>query len=553
MIDSPKPSAALPEFHPGARFISLAPLAIALAVFAGTRTARAQDPTDAADASGPTPAAPSAPAAPTEQTPTTSDQAPPAPSAAPAVAPVAEPTAKTSPLPAVEKEDEQAEQSWFYRAPLSIGYGEGKKRWNLTFYGFVEADFITDSTRSYSDSLGSSLVARNDTYEGKTGRSQFTMRNTRLGLKFESPEVGGVKPSAVIEGDFFGDQSISDTSENNVYTSPTFRVRHAYLQLQSDYVDVLAGQTYNLFGWQNYFFPMSTEFLGLPNMVFSRNPQFRLSHSFGGSSAPVSLDVALAADRPVQRDSRVPDFEGGLRLGVNGWKGITTPGSSGTIALPASIGVSGIARQFRVDAYAPAPTQGSNNATGWGVSIDALIPIIPATSADDRGNKLTLTGSLVTGTGIADLITANGGAVFPTLPNSTQANPAPVYDADIDNGLVTFDQSGVLHTIDWTAFRVGLQYYLPPSGRLIFSANYTQAKSGNMSKLYPAGDAQLELITHIADTLRFADVNLFWDATPAVRFGVSGAYTQSDYIRTSSEPTQNPHNIRGMFMALYQF
>jgi hypothetical protein len=510
----------------------------------GTRAAQAQDPTDTTGAA-PTPATPTPAAPPTDEPPA----APAAPASEnPPPVPTTGTTAQTSPLPVVENAEEKPQESWFWRAPLSVGYGEGKQRWNLTFYGFVEADFITDSTRSYSDSMGSALVQRNDTYEGKVGRSQFTMRNTRLGLKFDSPEVGGVKPSAVLEADFFGSQSVSGSSENNVYTSPTFRVRHAYLQLQSDYVDLLAGQTYNVFGWQNYFFPMTTEFLGLPNMVFSRNTQFRLSHSFGGTSAPVSVDIAIAAERPVQRDSQVPDADGGLRLAVNGWKGITTPGSSGTIALPMSIGVSGIARQFKVDAFAPPPTQNSNSATGWGLSIDALLPIIPANDANDRGNRLTLTGSFVTGTGIADLITASGGAVFPTLPNPAQANPAPLYDPDIDEGLVSFDSVGRLHTIDWQAFKVGLQYYLPPSGRLIFSANFTQAKSGNMRALFPKGGTEIELLGHVANTLSFADANLFFDATPAVRFGVSGAWTQSQYL-----DGDKPHNIRGMALALYQF
>jgi hypothetical protein len=547
MIDSPKPGAPSSELHRGARFISLVPLAVALALVTGTRAAEAQEP-----AANPDAAAPPATPAPAPATPPV-DQPPPA-AAAPAepIAPPPAPTvgtsSTTSPLPVVENAEEKPDQSWFWRAPLSVGVGEGKQRWNLTFYGFVEADFITDSTRSYGDSMGSSLVQRSDTYEGKVGRSQFTMRNTRLGLKFDSPEIGGVRPSAVLESDFFGSQSVSGTSENNVYTSPTFRVRHAYLQLQSDYVDVLAGQTYNVFGWQNYFFPMTTQFLGLPNMVFSRNTQFRLSHSFGGTSAPVSIDIAVAAERPAQRDSTIPDADGGLRLSINDWKGITTPGSSGTIALPASIGVSGIARQFKVDAFAPPPTQNSNNATGWGLSIDALIPVIPANNAGDRGNRLTLTGSFVTGTGIADLITANGGAQFPTLPNPAQANPAPLYDPDIDQGLVSFDTRGVLHTIDWQAFKVGVQYYLPPTGRLIFSANFTQATSSNMKALFPRGGAEIELLGRVANKMSFADANLFWDATPAVRFGVSGAWTQAQYLDGNK-----PHNIRGMALALYQF
>ena len=63
---------------------------------------------------------------------------------------------------------------------------------------------------------------------------------------------------------------------------------------------------------------------------------------------------------------------------------------------------------------------------------------------DPQGNKLTLTGSFVIGSGIADLIAQNGGARFPTLPNPALMNPAPEYIANIDDGLVTFDRYGVL-------------------------------------------------------------------------------------------------------------
>jgi len=154
----------------------------------------------------------------------------------------------------------------------------------------------------------------------------------------------------------------------------------------------------------------------------------------------------------------------------------------------------------------------------------------------------------VTGSGIADLLTAGGGAEFPTLPNPAQANPPPEYEANIDNGLVTFDTQGVLHSIDWQAFKVGLQYYLPPSGRLVFAANVTQAHSKNMQKLFPKGGAEIELLGRVADTSLYADANLFWDATPAVRFGLSGQYTQVKYL-----DGDKPHNLRGMGVALYSF
>ena len=438
--------------------------------------------------------------------------------------------------------------SWFERAPLTLSAGDGERKLSLTIFGFVEADYIFDTTRSYGDAIGSAVVARGDTYDGRAGRSQFSMRNTRLGFAFESPVIGDVKPSAVVEGDFFGHQeSPPTTSETTYFDSPTFRIRHAYVKLQNPYVDVLLGQTYDVFGWQNYFFPCSAEFLGLPNQLFSRNMQLRLSRAFN-ANGPVTVDVAASGVRPAQRDAEIPDANAGVRISLNTWKGITTPGNVGTVALPLSIGVSGTLRQFKVNAFPPPPTQNSNSAMGWGMSVDALIPVIPAANAADRGNRLTLLGSFVRGTGIADLITAGGGAHFPTLPNPGQSNPPPLYSADIDEGLVSFDRNGVLHTIDWQAFRLGLQYYLPPTGRLLFSANFTQAHSGNLAQLFQKGNAEIELLDTIADTSRYVDANLFWDATPAVRIGLSGQYTDVKYLDGSK-----PHNYRAMGQTVYQF
>jgi hypothetical protein len=482
------------------------------------------------------------PAAPVEPAPTP---------AAVTVAPA--PAAPDSPAPVpVPAPAETAPASWFDRPPIALVVGEGARQFKLTLYGFVEADYIFDTTRSYDDAMGSSLVARSDTYDGNHSRSQFSMRNSRLGFAFESPAVGGVKPTAVLEADFFGHQDTphqgtSTTSENTYFDSPTYRIRHAFVKLASPYVDVILGQTYDLFGWQNFSSPASLEFLGLPNQLFSRNPQLRFSHDFNGDGA-LGVDVAISAGRPAQRDSQIPDGSAGLRLILNRWKGITTPGNVGTTSAPASIGVSGIVRQFNVNAFAPPPTRNSNSASGWGMAVDALIPVIPAAGRDDRGNRLTLTGSFVRGTGIADLITSGGGAQFPPLQNAQQANPPPIYDANIDSSLVAFDANGVVHTLNWTAFRVGLQYYLPPSGRILFSANYTQSHSDNLSKFYYQGGSEQELLSKIADTSRYVDANLFWDVTPALRLGISGQYTQVEYLDHNK-----PHNLRGMAQTVYVF
>jgi hypothetical protein len=441
-----------------------------------------------------------------------------------------------------------ADSAWFGRPPLAVSIGEGDHKWQVTIYGFVEADVINDSTRSYVDSIGNTLVARDEVYEGQQGRTQFSIRNSRFGFALQSPTFGGIRPSAVFEGDFFGNQPAKPPtqSESSYFDSPTFRIRHAYLKLANDYVDVVAGQTYYLFGWQSYFFPCSLEFLPLPNEAFGRTTQVRLSHTF--ASDAVNVDVAVAALRPAQRDSEIPDGNAGLRLSLNHWKGISTPGNGGTAAFPAAIGVSGTVRSFKVDAFQPPPTQASNHATGWGLSVDALIPIIAASDSSDRGNRLTLTGSFVVGTGIADLINAGGGASFPTLPNPAMISPPPTYTPDIDNGLVTFDNAGLLHTIDWQTFMVGLQYYLPPTGRVIVSANYTQAYSQNMAALFPLGGAEIMIFSRVAKLLRYADANVFFDVTPAVRVGASFQYSTTEYVDGAT-----PRNLRWMGQALYFF
>ena len=43
-------------------------------------------------------------------------------------------------------------------------------------------------------------------------------------------------------------------------------------------------------------------------------------------------------------------------------------------------------------------------------------------------------------------------------------------------------------------------------------------------------------------------MNLFWDATPAVRLGLSGQYTKVKYLDGNQ-----PHNVRVMAQALYAF
>jgi len=159
---------------------------------------------------------------------------------------------------------------------------------------------------------------------------------------------------------------------------------------------------------------------------------------------------------------------------------------------------------------------------GYGLSIDALIPILPATK-EHKENALTLTGGFVIGAGIADLYTGlTGGVTQPALANPTMADPAPAYTPNVDNGLVMFSADGTLHPVQWTSYMVGAQYYLPPSGKVWLSANYSHMSSSNA---HAFGSPQ-----RVWDKSNWADGNVFVDVTPAVRLGVAFAWFNQTYV-----------------------
>jgi hypothetical protein len=441
---------------------------------------------------------------------------------------------------------------WFVRPPFALTAGAASD-WKLTIFGFAEADAMRDSTRSFNDGLNNSVVAHAGTQAGDNPRLQFTIRNSRIGFNLEAPTFGGIRSTALLEFDLFGNQpSINSgggssgqapgsgfTTEGAYFNNAAFRVRHAYMKIEDAFVDVLAGQTYYLLGWQNYFFGATCGFLGMPNELFNRTVQVRLSHTF--ESDPVNIEIAAGGFRPVQRDSAIPDLQAGVRIALNNWKGMTTPGSGGTGALPASIGVSGLVRQFKVDPYAPLPGPPIPLA-GWALAVDALIPIIPVKDSTDRGNALTLTAEFVTGTGDADQYTGmTAGATMPNvypLPADTPVNAAGMsvpqatgaaplvgvpYTPDVDPGLVAFDSNGILHTINWQSFLVGFQYYLPPTGRLFISGNYSQVTSSNIASLYHPDSPRQPWVNPLAvfRGSRYVDGNIFFDVTPPVRVALS--------------------------------
>jgi hypothetical protein len=474
-----------------------------LSLAALTATASAQPAPDPAPAADPN--APAAVAPPPEATPAASpppaEPAPPPPAAAPA------------------KDDK----------PALTG------KWDTSLYGFVELDTIYDSTQGLNDLAGNAAIAKSGTYAGDHGQTTMAARNSRIGFRISAPTYNGIKASAQLEMDFLGNQP-PGISEASFFQNAGFRYRHLNLKLETSAVDILIGQSWQLFGWQSLFHPNTVDIQGVPAQVYSRAPQIRLSKKIKAGDATV--EIGIAAARAPQRASAVPDGQAGIKLSYDKLKAYHTAGGTGSALDSASLGVSVIGRRFAVNEFAAMSTK-DVTANGYGISVDALIPVVPATK-DQKENALTLNGSFVTGAGIADQYTGlSGGVRQPTLPVPVGGGAAPTYTPNVDNGLVEFSADGTLHAVQWTSFLVGAQYYLPPSGKAFLSANYSHLSSDNAHAFGPAGS--------VWDKSDWLEGNLFVDVTPAVRIGAGFSWYNQSFV-DNTEATNYRAQLSGFFI-----
>jgi hypothetical protein len=384
-----------------------------------------------------------------------------------------------------------------------------------SLYGFIELDLMHDTTQSFGEAIVNSTMQRPGMLAGDNPRTQFTARDSRVGLRLLAPSYGSVRTSALLEVDFFGNQSLNQTEDLSIVAAAV-RLRHAYVKFETPVLDVLAGQTNDLFAWGGMgFYPNTVAFLGVPGEIYHRDPQLRLSKTLSGSS--VTFEAAAAAVRPAQRDGAIPDGQGGLRIAFERWLGTSGQGASIPKAAPASLGVSGVYRRFSVPAFT-ASAENPNKANGWGVAVNLFLPIIPA-SHGDLGNSLSATAEATIGTGISNLYTGlTGGVLFPVLANPQMMLPVPTYTPDIDPGLVTYNAKGQLKTVNWRALVLGLQYRAPfgMGRKLGLSAVASQIESNNIDSLTP-----MQGLQYVFSKAQYVDGNIFFSPTPESQVGGS--------------------------------
>jgi hypothetical protein len=423
-------------------------------------------------------------------------------------------------------------------------------RFVTTLYGYLEGDVIHDSQRGFAglDGYGGSpTLSTRGTFLGDNGRTVFSSRGTRLGMRFAAPEVSGIRVRANFEMDFVGNQPGSPflaagttasrgLSESAFFTNPTPRIRQAFVQVDNDFVTVWIGQTWNVMAFAAAFLPTSIQSQGLPGQLFGRNPQVRLSHLFDANI--FSVEAVAAAVRGPQFDSEVPDFQGGLKFNINKWTGVQSIGSTATTISPASVAVTGATRRIKLaTAISGGNAIASDTVTGNVVALDAFIPVI---AAKERGTfAVSLLGEATTGTGMGDLFSGLSGGMAVGSPPGTVVNPATNVAnnytpfQDIDAGIAGFNTiSGRLDTVDFRTLLVGAQFSY---GKVVLAGNYSSVYSGNVARFTGTTWNQQS----------WWDANLIVDPWTGVRFGLEFARTLQR--RTTGQLANNSRVFFGTF------
>jgi len=217
----------------------------------------------------------------------------------------------------------------------SYAQEEKAPKFGIKFSGFVKNDFFWDSRQTVAAREGHFLlwpspVDLDDNGVDINSKSSFNFLSiqSRLSGKITGPDAFGAKTSGLIEGDFFaqGNDNIN-----------LFRLRHAFVKLNWEHLEVMAGQYWNPL-FVTSCFPGTVSFnTGTPLQSFARNPQLRLTYRTGG----LSLIAAALGQRDYStvgpngasasylRNSAVPDIHLQLHFKTDNESGFNILGGAG--------------------------------------------------------------------------------------------------------------------------------------------------------------------------------------------------------------------------------
>ena len=412
-----------------------------------------------------------------------------------------------------------------------------KKGPSVEIHGFVQADIINDSTQSFNETVGDGAVKQNGSVAGDNGWTQFSERNSRFDF-LAKDSVGGWDTKGYLELDLlgydpegYGATSVStttggvastgngttnnlaaDVTEYKFYTQPTVRLRHAYLQADSDGWTILAGQWWSLFGWNMDYVLSTVAEAPVMATLYQRTPQLRIMKTFGDATG-AQLQLATDLEKADEVGGQMPNVNFGIRFLMNDFKARFCSSTGAAKLMPFSIGLSERNANIVWDNQTQGVGAGFNyNQNMWASAIaaDVLLPVLPASEGKDDPS-IVLTGEWTAGAGDVDQF--NGGGFNGGLNGYTSAN-----GHNIDPGIMGGSLAAGFQLVQIQSINAELQAYLPPSIGTIFTLGYGEIFSPNVIGV--GG-------TWNDDKVMF--VNVMQDLTKEMRVGLEYASFDTHY------------------------
>src|SRR5579871_1094883 len=321
---------------------------------------------------------------------------------------------------------------------------------SVEIHGFAQADYISDSTQSFNETVGDGKVAPQGVtnVNGDNGISQFSLRNSRISLLAKETAADWAF-KGYIETDFLGitNNSTVGGNEYKYFSQPTLRLRHAYVEAdQNDGWMVMAGQYWSMFGWNMDYTLNTVAEPPVMATLYERIPQLRVQYTLGDAKS-AQVQLGIAAEKPDQDISQVPTQIAGIRFLMNDMKGFFCSSTGADKLMPLSLGISGRNALYVWGDGKSTPNPDKLDQSIWASSVaaDLLIPVLPAAEGKDDPS-VVITGEYTYGAG--DTLPFNGGGFGGLAAIGGAYSATPAYSgaapfSQTDDGAVAAQNGGL--------------------------------------------------------------------------------------------------------------
>ncbi len=379
--------------------------------------------------------------------------------------------------------------------------------------GLAELGFTHDSRSSFLESAGSQPITGPDTPAGSTNRNLLSIRHSRLNLTALLPDQENWPAKFFTEFDFMGDREswpLFDSGDT-YYSHPSFRFRHYYFTVEHNGLQITAGQTWSLFGWQPHYRTATVSVSPGPGVLSQRHKQFTAIQTYK-SEANHKVQIGLSFGSASAKTGGIPNVDLGIRYAHEGRLSKFSSATGSVREEPFSIGLSGTFRKVATGTI-NAASKDLHNQSAYAGALNFFVPLI----AHRQDHSLSFTAETSLGTGY----TGSLSGFSANLDHFSYAPEMP--DATLSKGLGGFDSAGKFHLLQLRTLSSQLQYHFPE--KFFSTLGHSQVSALNVRGLTPVAPG---FTAYDRATATF--VNVMRDFNEHVRAAAEFTYFTTNYV-----------------------